>query len=230
MSLGKSSASGRSGGCNYQIHYLHVISIMNFPTIESEVVSLVKQMLYGYMWHSEHFPHVVRAKLNLAHRTYYLSDVALTDVVSAVRLATESKDESLLMLKKIMRQCLKKAIVDTTNCPQKLRLIGWSARSAPSKAEMPGQPLNFNVFDQSGDGIELRWQRPSSGADVRNYILQRRLLTGKEAFGKWEFIGISYDCRIILTGQPRGIRLEYRVNAVNTAGDSNPSNTQALIL
>jgi hypothetical protein len=41
---------------------------------------------------------------------------------------------------------------------------------------------------------------------------------------------MALDGEIILTGQPRGARLEYRVIAMNAGGQSAPSNTAAVVL
>jgi len=46
----------------------------------------------------------------------------------------------------------------------------------------------------------------------------------------WSDIATALETEITLKGQPRGVELEYRVVAVNKAGDSPPSNTETAVL
>jgi len=81
----------------------------------------------------------------------------------------------------------------------------------------------------------------NSGGPVRTYIIERRELTidetGDGGIGrgigrgnKWKQTAISLETRALLKGQPRGVQLEYRVRAINKAGQSEPSNTIAVVL
>ena len=47
---------------------------------------------------------------------------------------------------------------------------------------------------------------------------------------KWQQTAISLETTAKLKDQPRGIQLEYRVKAINKAGQSEPSNTIAVVL
>ena len=84
----------------------------------------------------------------------------------------------------------------------------------------------------------------NSGGPVRTYIIERRDLTigetgdggtgrgtGRAGRGnKWKQTAISLETRATLKDQPRGTQLEYRVGAINKAGQSEPSNTIAVVL
>jgi len=48
--------------------------------------------------------------------------------------------------------------------------------------------------------------------------------------GQWQHIATALDNEISLTEEPTGIHLEYRVNAINKAGQSEASNTIAVVL
>jgi hypothetical protein len=54
--------------------------------------------------------------------------------------------------------------------------------------------------------------------------------TGSFSDGKVRSAGIAPKKRITLTEEPRGHQLEYRIIAVNTGGNSAPSNTAAVLL
>jgi len=81
--------------------------------------------------------------------------------------------------------------------------------------EAPGQPLELKSIDE--------------GAQARTYIIERRDLT-IDGTGDWRQAAISLETRASLKRQPRGVQLEYRVKAVNKAGQSSPSNTIAVVL
>ena len=82
----------------------------------------------------------------------------------------------------------------------------------------------------SAGTLELKWARPETGGAVRNYILQRRDANSEGEFGDWQLLDLFYDTFAALLEQPRGIEMEYRVKAMNPAGESLPSNTAAVVL
>ena len=49
-------------------------------------------------------------------------------------------------------------------------------------------------------------------------------------FGNGAQVGIALESEPTIMNQPRGVPLEYRVKAVNTGGESIPSNTAAVVL
>ena len=50
------------------------------------------------------------------------------------------------------------------------------------------------------------------------------------SFGPWQQIGVSFEMETVITNQPRGTQLEYRIKSTNTTGESSPSNTVAVVL
>lgn len=48
--------------------------------------------------------------------------------------------------------------------------------------------------------------------------------------GGWSQSAIALESQAILMNQPRGPQLEYRVKAINTGGQSPPTNTVAIVL
>ena len=69
-----------------------------------------------------------------------------------------------------------------------------------------------------------------SGGAVRTYVIERRDQAESGEFGDWSQVSIALQSESIIMGQPRGSQLEYRVKAINTGGESPPSNTVAVVL
>jgi hypothetical protein len=153
----------------------------------------------------------------------------LADAKAMQQTAQKAADVKLEQLKAVMRDCLKKSTVDVADEPQKLKLIGWSPKAGFRKANIPNQPTNLQAFAKENASVQLSWSRPAGRQRVLNYIIERR----EEADGnfiKWAAIANSYKTQIILAGQPHGIKLEYRIKAVNTSGQSQASNTVSVII
>ena len=204
-----------------------------FPKNQVQIVALAHRMLDGYVLHQADFPSFsyfpLKGKLNAF--IYYQRHQAETK--GALRVATKSKEEKFAILKRTMKDCLKKSEVDAAANPEKLALIGWGPRHSPQPIAAPSQPVNLRSIAESADTIRLQWLSPQAetGGPVRNYIVQRRQQPeGAGQFGEWSIVGTSLNNEITLTDQPRGIQLEYQVKAVNTGGISTPSNTVAIVL
>ena len=127
------------------------------------------------------------------------------------------------------------------DCPQvdvgvdseKLEYIGWGPKAPPSPADPPGQPRNLDAAMQGAGTVLLDWKAPArgSGGNVRTYVIEsRQQPQGGVKFGEWQQIGIALESETTLMNQPRGLQLEYRVKAINTGGESSPSNTVAAVL
>ncbi len=71
-----------------------------------------------------------------------------------------------------------------------------------------------------------RGTRTPKGGAVAAYTIQRRKRDG----GEWEDVGTSVETKELLSDQPRGVELEYRVVAVNKAGAGRPSGTVTAVL
>jgi hypothetical protein len=201
-----------------------------FPTREPDIIDLADVMYAGYMAYHTDFPSVNRALLNAKQVLYRNALKAQTNAMALAQQATETKNESLNALKEEMINCLKKSEVDTADNPEKLTEIGWGPRSVPQPVDPPGQPKNLIVIEQGKTTLRLQWDRPQPEGFIRNYIIERRQLDGGGSLGNWTVIGTALDTQTKLAGQMRGIRLEYRVRAVNNAGTGPFSNTVSVVL
>jgi len=203
---------------------------MDFPTSEPQIIALSDRMFNGYFWHAADFPNVNRFKLMSRRNAYIFTKRALVQAQAKLRIETRNRKSKLAELKRIMKDCLRRATVDAANSPEKLKLIGWSANNKPQPAEIPAQPLNLLLAAAEDRNILLKWDRPAGGGPVRNYLVERRQLLSGSDFTDWTIVKSSYQTQVGLTQQPTGQQLEYRIKAVNTAGISFPSNTAAVIL
>jgi hypothetical protein len=191
---------------------------------------MAQQMMLGYAAHPGDFPHVAPMPLMFALGGYKAAREAQQEAQAALRLATERKNASLDSLRQIMKDCLKRSAVDAAGDSEKLNYIGWGPVAAPQPAPPPEAAGDLTSLAEGPGTLTLTWTSGAGGGPVRNYILERRGHTESGQFGPWLIVGSFLDTRAELTNQPRGIQLEYRVKAVNTGGESGPSNPVAVVL
>jgi len=204
-----------------------------FPRTEAEIVALANLMVDGYTAHPGDFPSADIPGLATLSSAYSSVKSMQIDAMAAAQLATENKDTTLNSLEELMRNELKKSEVDVANSPEKLEYIGWGPKAPPKAADPPGQPRNLDPVIQGAGTLFLDWKHPApgSGGTVRTYLIERRdQPAGGGEFGDWAQVGIALETESTLTAQPRGVQLEYRVIAVNTGGQSAPSNTAPVVL
>lgn len=206
-----------------------------FPKSEAEVVALAEAMIAGYTAHPADFPSVEPlvelVALQTALDTYQTDKAGQEDAHAQAKIATVTKDGQFEALVDAMKNDLKLSEVDVVDDPTKLAEIGWGPRQQPQPIVAPSQPENFRPTAEGPGDVWLAWEKSDTGGAVRNYIIERRQqpAAGGE-FGAWEVAGSALNIEINLNDQPRGIQLEYRVTAANTAGNSMPSNTAAVVL
>jgi len=202
-----------------------------FPKTEAEVVALAETMVAGLTTHAADFPSVTVATLSTALTNYKNQRQTQENAKSQAQIATVTKDEKLDALVELMKNDLKLSEVDVADDPEKLTEIGWGPRSEPEPIIAPGSPTELHPIAEGQGTIWLEWDKPESGGPVRNYIIERRqqAQTGGD-FGAWTLANTTYNCEINLADQPVNIRIEYRVKAVNAAGESMPSNSVSVVL
>ena len=203
-----------------------------FPKRQADIEALGIVMMVGYWNHLADFPSNDVDALSLAYSTYYNAKLAQTRALAAAQVATEQKDTKLAALIGKMKAELKKSEVDVGSDSEKLEYIGWGPKAPPSPADPPGQPRNLDAAMQGAGTILLDWKAPArgSGGQVRTYVIERREQPEGGEFGNWRQAGIALESETTLMNQPRGVQLEYRVKAINTGGESIPSNTAAVVL
>ena len=204
-----------------------------FPKREADILALADAMLAGYSVHAADFPSSQGAMLVISRFGYSNAKNDQTDALASAQVATDEKDTALAALAEKMKAELKKSEVDVGTDSEKLEYIGWGPKAPPSPADPPGQPRNLDAVVQGAGTVLLDWKAPArgSGGTVRTYVIERRdQPAGGGEFGNWSQAGIALESEAMLMNQPRGPQLEYRVKAINTGGESVPSNTVAVVL
>ncbi|HDZ38215.1 MAG TPA: fibronectin type III domain-containing protein, partial [Marinobacter sp.] len=199
-----------------------------FPKRQADIEALSVAMGFGYWSHAADFPSSDFPGLSAAYSTYSTARDAQIEAMAAAQVATDEKDGKLAALIEKMKDALKKSEVDVGADSEKLEYIGWGPKAPPSPADAPGQPRNLDAVVQGAGTVLLDWKAPArgSGGTVRTYVIQRRdQPEGGGEFGDWSQAGIALESETTLMTQPRGPQLEYRVKAINTGGESPPSNT-----
>jgi len=190
-----------------------------FPSKEAEVFALAQEMLTGLGANAAVYPSppVSVADLGAALSAFVTAKNAATAAQAAAEQATATKDEALQTLVDDMKADLRYAENTVDFDDDKLKLIGWGGRKAKTSLEAPRQ----------GEGwIFLDWKAPTDGGKVAAYKIQRR----ERPSGPWTDAGMAIESEITLSDQERGKEWEYRVIAVNKAGEGQPSNTVMAVL
>lgn len=196
-----------------------------FPKSEPEIITLAQQMENG-----------LNNNTNLAESPVGKSDFTTMLAAFTAKRDEIVADEAALGEKYDEKEDLKDELTDamqrvldytksiSDNDETELASIGWGV-PGELKKQSPGQPRALEVINQTETNVFLDWKNPSDGGRVASYRVERR-----EANGSWETCGATNKSEILLTNQPRGKDLEYRIIAFNTNGDSTPSNTIAAVL
>ncbi len=205
-----------------------------FPKREADILALANAMIAGYAAHPADFPsHTGPPVLTMRRHRYLTAKNIQTEALAAAQIATDEKDAKLAVLVEAMKAELKKSEVDVGADSEKLEYIGWGPKASPSPANPPGQPRNLEAVIQGASTILLDWKSPTrgSGGNVRTYVIERRQQPeGSGEFCNWHQVSIALESKETLMNQPRGVQLEYRVKAINTGGESLPSNTVSVVL
>ena len=202
---------------------------MRFPKTESEIIALAQKMISGFN-NNPNFPTppVTSAQLQARLDAALNSSDAQVSVMAAAKQATDAKQADFDSLITDMKTMLHYAEDTVHGDDSKLSEVGWGGRAEPHALEVPGQPRLLEVREQGTGWLTLDWKKPADGGAAASYRIECRDLT--EGAGAWTLAGMAINIEITLNDQPRGKDLEYRVIAVNKAGEGEPSNTVMAVL
>ena len=151
----------------------------------------------------------------------------------AARAAAEQsiadKDAALEQLTDALKSDIRYAENTVNFDDNKLKLIGWSGKDTPLILGPPGEVRQLEALKQGagvGGWVFLDWKAPTDGGKVSAYKVQRR----QRPEGAWQDVATAIETESTLVDQPKGIELEYRVIAINKAGEGSPSNTVMAVL
>ena len=199
-----------------------------FPTRESEILALAHELESGLNANAAVYPAppFPGLPLAMARSAYITAKNAAVAAIAAAEQATADKDEVLEALTDKMRADLRYAENTVDFDDEKLKLLGWGGRKAKTSLEAPGQVRMLEAPRQGEGWIFLDWKEPSDGGKVAAYKVERR----ERPAGPWLDASMSIESEVTFSGQERGKELEYRVIAVNKAGEGEPSNTVMAVL
>ena len=199
-----------------------------FPISQADVLALAETIKAGLDSNIAVYPAppVQSAEFQAELTTYKAALNTVTAALAAYEEALAVKDEALSSLKRKMKKNLRYAENVVSFNDDKLKLLGWSGKRANKGLTVPGQVRSLKTIEQELDRLVIEWKKPASGGKVAAYKIQRCV----KGTGKFSDIATSLKTRAELIEQPRLTDLEYRVIALNKAGQSPPSNTVTVVL
>jgi len=198
-----------------------------FPRRQTDILALAGSIANGLTNSAAHFPSppVAVAELEAAIAAATQASETATAAQAAAEQATAAKQAAFERLKAMMWADLRYAEDAVAYDDAKLTALGWGARKRRRPPAIPGQPLGLAAPHQAEGSVVLTWRSAADGGRVGFYRIERR-----QGEGPWAIAAVSIPTRATLEGQPRLVDLEYRVIAANKTGESEPSNTVAVVL
>lgn len=201
---------------------------MQFPKTESKIIALAQKMISGFTSNPNFpAPPVTPAQLQARLDAAVSSSAAQVSTQAAAKQATDAKQADFDSMIADMKTMLHYAEDTVQGDDSKLSEVGWGGRAEPHALEVPGQPRLLEVLEQGAGWLTLDWKKPADGGAAASYRIERRDLSEG---GAWKLAGMAVDTEITLNNQTHGKEFEYRVIAVNKAGDGGPSNTVTAVL
>jgi len=199
-----------------------------FPKKEADIVALAERLWRGLWDNRLVYPrppvHPMWLRRNnmiyLARRNDFIAAKA------AAEQAVTVKNEGLEDLTEAMKADICYAENTVNFDDNKLKLIGWAGRKAAALLAPPGQARLLEAPRQGEGWVFLDWKKPAVGGRVSAYKVMRR----ERPAGPWQETATAVTSEATLVEQPRAKELEYRIVAVNKAGDGSPSNTAMVVL
>jgi hypothetical protein len=203
---------------------------MRFPTHEPDIIRQALDVAKGLEDNKDVFPAPPTSPEDLrkAVADYATAhDQAVADAAKGMS-STAAKEAALQVAERLTKGLLRYGEDVARGDATKLSLLGWGPRHprTPATLAVPGQVNTLQVVGEGVNQVSLGWQEPLDGGAVAAYRVQRRKRDG----GVWIDVGMSVALKVTLAGQDAGVEWEYRVTAVNEAGDGPESNVVRAVL
>jgi len=199
-----------------------------FPKREPDIMALAEWLVNGFKSNLALFPAMPVSWILLSIKKATFR-TRRSDAIAAQAAAEQSiadKDDALENLIDALKSDIRYAENTVNFDDDKLKLIGWSGKNAPTALAPPGEVRQLEAPKQSDGWVFLDWKQPAEGGRVSAYKIQRR----ERPEGAWQDVATAIETESTLVGQPKGAELEYRVIAVNKSGEGSPSNTAMVVL
>ncbi len=203
-----------------------------FPKKEAEIAALAERLWRGLLDNNAIFPQPpVHPVLISVKKIIYQSqhDNFLAARATAEQ-ATTDKTEALEILIEALKDDIRYAENTVNFDDDKLKLIGWSGKKAKTPLAPPGQTRLLEAPRQGDGWVFLDWKAPADGGAPCAYTIQRRVVGVEPVSDRWDNIATAIITEATLVEQPEKTQLEYRVIAVNKAGEGQASNTVMVVL
>jgi hypothetical protein len=199
-----------------------------FPNTESNVAVLADEMIAGFTAHVDVYPEppVTPVSLTTTKAAFVTAKNGLVAAQAAADQAMYVKNATFDALVEDMKKDIRYAENAVNGRDEGLKLIGWSGRKAPEPLQAPGQTRLLAATRQEEGQVDLGWKAPDEGGKPSAYRVVRR----ERPAGPWMDVATAVETEVFLTDQPRGKEFEFRIIAVNKAGEGEPSNTVVIVL
>jgi len=199
-----------------------------FPKKEAEIAALAERLYRGLLDNNTVFPQppVHPILVRIRKLIYQSRHNAFLAARARAESAIADKDTALENLIEAMKADIRYAENTVNYDDDKLKLIGWAGKKAATPLAVPGQVRLLEAPKQGAGWVFLDWKAPADGGKVSAYKIQRR----NRPEGQWQDVATAILTEATLVEQPEKTELEYRVIAVNKAGEGSPSNTVMVVL
>ena len=199
-----------------------------FPRTAPKVAALARNVIAGLETYATVFPSppVSPDDLRAALDAYSKASHAAATAAGIAKQRFAEKDAALKELTGLLKTDIRYAENTVDYDHGSLKGLGWGGRKPKTPVEHPSQVLGLEIVREGEGWIALRWNKPADGGKPAAYRVQLRA----SRKGSWREVGSTVDTEITLHNQERGVDLEYRIVAINRAGESTPSGTAAAVL
>ena len=198
-----------------------------FPQKEIEIIGLAEIVNEGLTKMTQDFPSppVAVADMQARMTEYNTALLATTETDMVSQQQHAAKDKALTQIRDGLKANLGYALISARKEPGKLAGLGWGARRSKTPLAAPGEVRDIAIGKQGDTWLILSWNPPVDGGLTAAYQIQRQ-----QANGAWEEAGVSPASDHVMSNQPRGVQLSYRVIAINKAGAGSPSGVVTAVL
>jgi hypothetical protein len=198
-----------------------------FPRTEADITTLAGRVIDGLSKAAEDYPSppVSPEELQGKLEAFHAADTATVAAETALRNRHTEKDEALDQLVGALKVDLGYAELAVRDAPQKLNALGWRPPREGTPLQPPGETRDITIVSEGENWTILRWKSPAEGGKPAFYKIHR--LADED---RWDEVGTSTNTEQLMSNQPRGVSLNFRVTAVNNAGEGPPSATITVVL
>ena len=207
-----------------------------FPKKEAEIAALAERMIAGLLANPTVYPNPPHPAqhpgtgLRWKVRQYDNRHDNFLAARAAAEQSITDKDTALEELSEALKSDIRYAENTVNYDDDKLKLIGWAGKKTATPLSAPGQVRLLEAAKQGKGWVFLDWKAPAEGGKISAYKIQRRSPGSEPVSDRWQDVATAIETESTLVDQPKGIELEYRVIAVNRAGEGSPSNTVMAVL